>query len=311
MAIWLGVTRVGGVVALLNTNLTGTALAHCINIVKPKHIIVAAELLAALRDRARRISPATPKIWLHGDADAQRTRASIATIDAPVRRRRSPASERCRAHHRGPRALHLHVRHHRPAEGRQHQSLPRDAGEPRLRRRDGHPADRPHVRLPADVPHRRRRGGDRRAAGQRRLGGDPRADSRRASSGTTSCAGTARCSSISASSAAISSTRRRSPKETRAPAAARLRQRPAARHLGGVQDAASAFRRSSSSTRATEGNVLAVQLRGQGPARSAASRGSSRTASRPRWCASTSSASSRCATPTASASTARRTRSAR
>ena len=33
---------------------------------------------------------------------------------------------------------------------------------------------RPHVRLPADVPHRRRRGGDRRAAGQRRLGGDPR-----------------------------------------------------------------------------------------------------------------------------------------
>ena len=50
LALWLGVTRVGGVVALLNTNLTGTALAHCINVVEPKHIIVAAELLAPLAD---------------------------------------------------------------------------------------------------------------------------------------------------------------------------------------------------------------------------------------------------------------------
>src|SRR5262249_14057550 len=30
LAFWLGVTRIGGVVALLNTNLTGPALAHCI-----------------------------------------------------------------------------------------------------------------------------------------------------------------------------------------------------------------------------------------------------------------------------------------
>ena len=36
MAIWLGITRVGGVVALLNTNLIGPALAHCINIVAPE-----------------------------------------------------------------------------------------------------------------------------------------------------------------------------------------------------------------------------------------------------------------------------------
>src|SRR4029077_12576979 len=30
MALWLGITRVGGVVALLNTNLTGAPLVHCI-----------------------------------------------------------------------------------------------------------------------------------------------------------------------------------------------------------------------------------------------------------------------------------------
>src|SRR5712692_4943583 len=33
MALWLGVTRVGGVVALLNSNLSGPTLAHCINVV--------------------------------------------------------------------------------------------------------------------------------------------------------------------------------------------------------------------------------------------------------------------------------------
>ncbi len=59
-------------------------------------------------------------------------------------RGRGPSRRRARgrgpphAHHRGPRALHLHVGHDRPAEGRQHQPLPRDAREPRLRRRDGH-----------------------------------------------------------------------------------------------------------------------------------------------------------------------------
>ncbi len=48
MAIWLGITRVGGIVALINTNLAGDWLVHAINIVAPKHIIVAAELADAL-----------------------------------------------------------------------------------------------------------------------------------------------------------------------------------------------------------------------------------------------------------------------
>src|SRR5579863_19886 len=65
MAIWLGLTRVGGVVALLNTNLAGPSLAHCVNIVAPKHLIVAVELLdrltAALPDLER-----AAKIWVHG-----------------------------------------------------------------------------------------------------------------------------------------------------------------------------------------------------------------------------------------------------
>ena len=45
MAIWLGIIHAGGAAALLNTNLVGPSLAHCIDTVEPKHLIVAAELL--------------------------------------------------------------------------------------------------------------------------------------------------------------------------------------------------------------------------------------------------------------------------
>ena len=55
MAIWLGITRVGGIVALLNTNLSGPSLAHCVRIAEPKRIIVAAELLDAFISCAPRI----------------------------------------------------------------------------------------------------------------------------------------------------------------------------------------------------------------------------------------------------------------
>jgi fatty-acyl-CoA synthase len=47
LAIWLGITRMGGVVALINANLVGDALKHAIEIVAPRHAIVAAELFDA------------------------------------------------------------------------------------------------------------------------------------------------------------------------------------------------------------------------------------------------------------------------
>jgi fatty-acyl-CoA synthase len=68
LAAWLGITRVGGAVALINTNLTERALAHCIDIVTPRHLIVAAELIDAFAG-ARLHLAARPEIWTHG-ADA-------------------------------------------------------------------------------------------------------------------------------------------------------------------------------------------------------------------------------------------------
>ena len=69
LPIWLGITRVGGVVALLNTNLAGPALAHCINTVAPAHLIVAAELVERVRG-VRRDLAGSPQIWMHGGRGA-------------------------------------------------------------------------------------------------------------------------------------------------------------------------------------------------------------------------------------------------
>jgi fatty-acyl-CoA synthase len=52
VAIWLGITRVGGVVALVNTGLVGGSLAHAIATASPKDVIVAGELAGSLRDAA-------------------------------------------------------------------------------------------------------------------------------------------------------------------------------------------------------------------------------------------------------------------
>jgi fatty-acyl-CoA synthase len=68
MAIWLGVIRAGGAVALLNTNLAGQALAQCLDSVEPKHVIVAGDLIDAWAstDALRKTAPS---VWLHGEAD--------------------------------------------------------------------------------------------------------------------------------------------------------------------------------------------------------------------------------------------------
>src|SRR5579862_5086644 len=68
LAIWLGLTRVGVVVSLLNTNLTGEVLAHSINIVSPRYVIVAAALGPALRPALAHIH-AGVRYWVHGASE--------------------------------------------------------------------------------------------------------------------------------------------------------------------------------------------------------------------------------------------------
>src|SRR3954463_15147786 len=60
LAIWLGITRIGGLAALLNINLSGEALSHCLRVAQPKHIIAGEGLADGLT--------ATVPVWrLDGD----------------------------------------------------------------------------------------------------------------------------------------------------------------------------------------------------------------------------------------------------
>ncbi len=80
LAIWLGITRTGAVVSLLNINLTGPSLAHCINIAAPKHIIVAAELEDRFTGAEWHLT-GDAKVWVHGETTADRARIDLA-VDA-------------------------------------------------------------------------------------------------------------------------------------------------------------------------------------------------------------------------------------
>jgi fatty-acyl-CoA synthase len=83
MAIWLGIARMGGVVALLNTNLSGPALAHCINIVAPKHVIVAASLADSFTSAPPHLAGGA-KIWAHGEGPPAWPRIDEAVEEFPA-----------------------------------------------------------------------------------------------------------------------------------------------------------------------------------------------------------------------------------
>lgn len=67
-AVWLGLTSVGVVTALLNTNLSGDGLLYCIQSVRPKHIIVARELAGKICPIGSKWE-GNPAIWVYGESD--------------------------------------------------------------------------------------------------------------------------------------------------------------------------------------------------------------------------------------------------
>lgn len=70
LAIWLGLTRIGVTVALLNTNLTGELLAHAIRAAAPRQLITAATLAAALKSAHGGFADSV-RCWVHGGIDSQ------------------------------------------------------------------------------------------------------------------------------------------------------------------------------------------------------------------------------------------------
>src|SRR5471032_1408580 len=65
IAAWLGITKVGGVVALINTKLVGRSLSHGINATDADHVIVAADFAGIYETAVPYLNRAS-KIWVHG-----------------------------------------------------------------------------------------------------------------------------------------------------------------------------------------------------------------------------------------------------
>ncbi|WQG98106.1 long-chain-acyl-CoA synthetase [Rhodopseudomonas palustris] len=90
LAAWLGITKVGGVAALINTQLVGASLAHCIEVAQPTHIIVG-DVLADAFASARGQLASSPRVWTHGGGDEGSIDHALASLDggplAPHERR--------------------------------------------------------------------------------------------------------------------------------------------------------------------------------------------------------------------------------
>jgi fatty-acyl-CoA synthase len=85
VAIWLGITRTGCAVALVNTNLVGEALLQSIQAARAAHLIVADTLLPAVTAVGDRLLPAGPRVWVHGESPLgpwSRIEPEIGSLDA-------------------------------------------------------------------------------------------------------------------------------------------------------------------------------------------------------------------------------------
>jgi fatty-acyl-CoA synthase len=98
IAAWLGITKVGGVVALINTKLVGQSLSHCINVADADHVILAEDLGSVFETALPYLNRA-PKIWIQGrhNNDAS-IKAALEAIDgsplSPTERRAVTINDR-------------------------------------------------------------------------------------------------------------------------------------------------------------------------------------------------------------------------
>ena len=65
MSIWLGLGRAGLITALINTELRGHSLAHCVNVAAPKAMIVESSLAPQLASAFPQLNPGI-SLWAHG-----------------------------------------------------------------------------------------------------------------------------------------------------------------------------------------------------------------------------------------------------
>jgi fatty-acyl-CoA synthase len=80
MPIWLGLTRIGVVVSLLNSNLTDAPLAHAVRVITPRSLIVSPELCAPVRSISAHL-PHSLSLWADGANDSAVPRLDLAMAE--------------------------------------------------------------------------------------------------------------------------------------------------------------------------------------------------------------------------------------
>ena len=70
VACWLGLAKIGAVGALINTNLTGSSLAHCLRVSGAKHLMLGDELRESYLG-ARDQLETPPTVWVMADGDRE------------------------------------------------------------------------------------------------------------------------------------------------------------------------------------------------------------------------------------------------
>ncbi len=94
LCAWLGLFKVGAQVALINTNLIGTALAHSISIAAAKAAIVGAELAQNFREAPFETAPA---LWVEGEGGNLSAALDAASDAAPGKSARAGVTLKDRA----------------------------------------------------------------------------------------------------------------------------------------------------------------------------------------------------------------------
>ena len=90
LAAWLGLTRIGAVVALLNTNLRGASLAHCAEVADMRGVIVASELRDAYESAGPYLSRPLD-LWIRGSGGILDEQLEAEGLSgAPLRQDESP-----------------------------------------------------------------------------------------------------------------------------------------------------------------------------------------------------------------------------
>ena len=82
LAIWLGLSRLGVTVALINTNLSGELLLHSLHTVAPRHVLTSAKLAPALESVRDRLNPKV-QCWALGAGAHALPRLDLAVAALP------------------------------------------------------------------------------------------------------------------------------------------------------------------------------------------------------------------------------------